>query len=61
MAYLITIQVDKGITKDCEFCPFKAEGYDENSYLEYYCGKPDNFPSCGEVNYETLKIIKKED
>lgn len=61
MAYLITTQVDKGITKECDLCPFKTKGYDEHNYLEYYCGKPDNFPSCGEVNYETLKIIKKED
>ena len=51
MAHVITIEVEKGFTEDCLVCPFckNLTGYD-------VCGKPDDFPNCGDVNYAEMQV-----
>lgn len=51
MAHIITIEVEEGVTKDCDICPFcnNITGYD-------VCGKPGSFPSCDDVNYTEMQV-----
>ncbi len=57
MAHII-LDVKEGKTEYCEGCPFWS-GTNEDSIST--CGLPNDFPNCDDFNYETLKIVKKED
>ena len=51
MAYIITIEVEKGFTEDCNVCPFCNATSGEN-----LCGLPDSFPDCDEVDYKEMQV-----
>lgn len=54
MAHIITIEIGKGFTDTCEVCPFSI---DSESDEGFFCGKPEQFPDCDDVNYAEMQVI----